>query len=76
MSYAVKFGEYYLRYIVEEISITETRIVLSKELMRGYKDKSIAETIAKKYGGKVIEIKDEVTNEEMEGQTSLFDMEG
>ena len=75
MSYVVKFGTYYLReFEVRDIFSMDIKLVLSKEVMRGYK-KEIAYEITSKYGGKVIEIPDEVTNEEMEGQLSLFDKE-
>ena len=65
MSYVIKFGKYYLRsFDVTDIFSMDIKLNLSKEIMRGYK-KDIAYEIASKYGGKVMEIQDEVTNKEV-----------
>ena len=63
MSYVIKFGEYYLKNI--SFGVSDMTIKLSKELMRGYNDIEKAEKINKLTGGQIIEIKDEVTNEEV-----------
>lgn len=70
MSYVVKVGEYYVKNcntVTIKCNDTYTAllvgdITLSKEMMRG-QDKELAEQIAKATAGKVIEFKDEVTNE-------------
>lgn len=64
--YVVKVGEYYVKsFVGSEGRIPNTipfEIKLSKELMTGY-PLEIAERIAKKLNGEVIEMSEEVTNE-------------
>ena len=68
--YVVKVGEYYVKGSVMNyntnssirVAVCSNEIVLSKEMMTGF-SKNIAETIAKKVNGEVIEIAEEVTND-------------
>ena len=65
--YVVKVGEYYVKS-TELIrnggtrTLTINDILLSKEIMRNF-DKNMADMVAKKVNGEVIEIAEEVTNE-------------
>lgn len=64
--YVVKVGEYYvrahetLRFAIGGVHIGD--IVLSKEIMTSF-SKELAEKLAKKLNGEVIEIGEEVTND-------------
>ncbi len=78
--YIVKIGEYYVKS-TELIRYGNTRtlslndILLSKEIMKNF-DKNMAEMVAKKVNGEVIELADEVTqSEEKYKQLSIFDEE-
>ena len=59
--FVVKVGEYYVKKIDVRIGYMGD-IVLSKEIMGGYTE-DIAEKLAKKLNGEVIEIIEGVTNE-------------
>lgn len=65
MSYVIKYGDYYLRNLTNSLGGMEMTVKLSKEIMRGYDNKEVADRIAKATGGTVKEIQDEVTNEEV-----------
>ena len=73
--YIVKVGEYYVRD-VDIYCGNVGEITLSQEIMRQFKNKPLAEIVAKKVNGKLIEMADEVTiDEEKYKQLSIFDDE-
>ncbi len=71
--YVVKVGEYYVRSTSIDVSTSE--ILLSNEIQRVY-PKDVADNLANKLNGKVMEMIDQDTmDEEKYKQLSIFDEE-
>lgn len=60
--YVIKVGNYYVKS-VDVYAGTYGDIELSKEIMRGFNNISVARHVANSIGGEVIKMADEVTNE-------------
>lgn len=60
--YVIKLGNYYVKS-VDVYNGSFGDIELSKEIMRGFDNISVARHVANSIGGEVIEMTNEVTNE-------------
>ena len=65
--YVVRVGDYYVKNVVltryeNTKTLTIGDVTLSKEIMKNF-DKNMAEMVAKKINGEVIEITENTTNE-------------
>lgn len=73
MNYVIKLGDFYVKSVTP--NCTDFKLIISKELMRGYDEKT-AYKIANQINGEVIEITNQVTmSEEENKQLSIFDKE-